>query len=103
MFDPQKNIPCPVCGRYIFEEEDDFDICDCCGWENDNIQYKDHNYAGGANELSVNEARIEYFLLNHPEKGPEAKRIRGSYLDHKKGGKAAREKYLNKLNKLLNG
>ena len=98
----KKALTCPVCGRYEFEEENDFDICSCCGWENDRVQAKDHNFAGGANELSVNEARIEFFLLNDAKKGSEAKRIKDNYLRHKSEGDAAREKYLNKLNQLLN-
>ncbi len=57
-------MKCPVCGKYDFPEENTFDICEICGWENDGVQAADHNYAGGANHLSVNEARIEFFLLN---------------------------------------
>jgi len=57
------HLECPVCGKYDFPEENSFDICPICGWENDGVQADDHNYAGGANYLSVNEARIEFFLL----------------------------------------
>ena len=53
---------CPVCRKYEFEDWND--ICSVCGWENDRTQQRSHNLAGGANSLSVNEARIEYFLLN---------------------------------------
>ncbi|MBR1443567.1 MAG: hypothetical protein IJ583_08545 [Firmicutes bacterium] len=101
----EKTIICPVCGRYEFEEDNDFDICTCCGWENDGVQEKDHNYAGGANELSVNEARIEFFLLNDAQKGQEAKEIRENYfMKRRKEGDDARvrEEYMNKLNRLLN-
>lgn len=56
-------MKCPVCGKYEFDKSGDWDICPVCNWENDNIQADDHNYAGGANDLSVNEARIEYFLI----------------------------------------
>ena len=31
----EERIKCPVCGKYEFEERDDFDICDVCNWEND--------------------------------------------------------------------
>ena len=41
-------MKCPVCGKYEFEEYDDYDICPVCNWENDGLQYNDHNYAGGA-------------------------------------------------------
>lgn len=56
-------LECPVCGKYYFTEENSFDVCPICDWENDGVQADDHNYAGGANPLSVNEARIEFFLL----------------------------------------
>ena len=58
-------MKCPVCGKYDFPEENSFDICPICGWVNDGVQTDNHNYAGGANYLSVNEARIEFFLLKN--------------------------------------
>ena len=60
-------MKCPVCGKYEFSGENSFDICPVCGWENDGVQADNHNYAGGANYLSVNEARIEFFLLKNIE------------------------------------
>ena len=51
-------ILCPVCGKYTFEF--DFDICPICDWESDPIQNINHDYAGGANNMSVNEARKAY-------------------------------------------
>ena len=109
---------CPVCGKYTFEDE--FDICSVCGWENDNLQACDHNYAGGANDLSVNEARIEYFLLNNGKTSEEAARIRQNYKNKRQKTaqkyadmpwseeqgeefEAVRQKYIDILNKLLNG
>lgn len=53
-------IKCPVCGKYQFVEENDFDICPVCGWENDGVQMEDPDYSGGANEMSLNEAREAY-------------------------------------------
>lgn len=35
MVELKKNVPCPVCGQHIFEEEEDYDICPVCGWENE--------------------------------------------------------------------
>lgn len=72
-------MKCPICGKYEFEEYDDFDICPVCNWENDGLQYGDHNYAGGANNLSVNEARIEYFVMNHPETAEKASKTKEEY------------------------
>ena len=114
-----KNIKCPVCGKYIFKEENDFDICDVCGWENDGIQYRDRNFAGGANELCVNEARIEYFLLNFAPTASDAAHIRQNYKNKKnkisekyrgcedqnailEEYSAAHQKYLDILNELFN-
>ena len=72
-------MKCPVCGKFEFEEYGDFDICPVCNWENDGLQYDDHNYSGGANALSVNEARIEYFVINHPETAEQASKAKEEY------------------------
>lgn len=56
----KKGIKCPVCGKYKFYEEDDFDVCPICMWENDEYQNKNPDYAGGANQMSLNEARKAY-------------------------------------------
>lgn len=50
-------IKCPVCGKYEFMHEDDFDVCPECGWENDGLQIDDPEYVGGANRMSLNQAR----------------------------------------------
>ncbi len=49
---------CPVCGEYRFLES--HDICPVCGWEEDRIQLRDPDFAGGAKELSLNEARAAW-------------------------------------------
>ena len=53
-------IKCPVCGQYEFEEEDDFDGCPTCNWQNDGLQNDEPDYWGGANEMSLNDAREMY-------------------------------------------
>lgn len=73
------NMKCPICGKYEFEEYGNYDICLVCNWENDGLQYDDHNYAGGANDLSVNEARIEYFVMNCPETAEQAAKAKEEY------------------------
>ena len=58
------NIPCPVCGKYIFNKECDYDICKHCGWENDDC------FEGGwANELSLEDhkKRYEAYLELNPK------------------------------------
>jgi len=47
---------CVVCGS----EVDRFDICDKCGWQDDGVQNADPNYKGGANKMSLIEARKAY-------------------------------------------
>lgn len=53
----EKTVRCPVCGQYEFSRKDDYDICEICGWENDGLQYDDPDYEGGANEMSLNQAK----------------------------------------------
>ena len=53
-------MKCPVCGQYDFEEDNDFDVCEVCGWENDGVQLDDPEYSGGANSMSLNEARAAF-------------------------------------------
>ena len=51
---------CPVCGKYYFPERHGYDICPVCGWEDDPLQRRERDLAGGANRLSLNEARRHY-------------------------------------------
>ena len=50
---------CPVCERLTLDEEPPgtFQICSVCGWEDDNVQFNDPQFEGGANAKSLNEAR----------------------------------------------
>ena len=53
--------PCPVCGYLVFgEPPGSYSICEVCNWEDDNIQRSDPDYKGGANSISLNEARQNY-------------------------------------------
>lgn len=49
-----ETIKCPCCGQTTVGE---YEICDLCSWENDPIQLDDPEYSGGANRMSLNEAR----------------------------------------------
>lgn len=51
---------CPCCGRHRFEEVDFYEICPVCGWEDDPLQRDEPDYEGGANEMSLNQAREAY-------------------------------------------
>ncbi len=52
--------PCPVCGCPAFAEPGQYEICPFCGWEDDPLQARDPDLAGGANRMSLNEARAAY-------------------------------------------
>ena len=51
---------CPVCGKYEFEYEGCFDICEVCGWHDDPIQFENPDEECCANKISLNEAREVY-------------------------------------------
>ncbi len=48
---------CACCGKAVV---DFFDICEICGWENDLLQNKKPDFKGGANKMSLNEAKKAY-------------------------------------------
>lgn len=47
-------IKCPCCGQTLVDE---YDICDVCSWENDPVQLWNPDRKGGANQMSLKEAR----------------------------------------------
>ncbi|MEJ5114436.1 CPCC family cysteine-rich protein [Erwinia billingiae] len=51
---------CPCCERFEFSEEGSYEICPVCDWEDDSIQNADPDYCGGANVMSLNEAKKAY-------------------------------------------
>ena len=61
---------CPCCGYYTFENRPDgsYDICPVCFWEDDPIQLKNPDYEGGANRLSLNQARKNFLEFRACEK-----------------------------------
>ena len=48
---------CPCCGQVAVEE---YEICPVCKWQNDPVQAKKPDYSGGANRMSLCEARAAY-------------------------------------------
>ena len=65
---------CPVCKHFV--EKLPYEICSVCWWEADEIQEQYPDYSGGANKVSLNEARagfrkgktvlqLEYDKLNY--------------------------------------
>lgn len=53
---------CPCCGFLTLDEEPPgtYAICPVCFWEDDLVQFKDPDYEGGANKVSLNQARLNY-------------------------------------------
>ena len=54
--------PCACCGYLTLTEEPSgtYDICPVCFWEQDNVQEGDPSYWGGANRVSLNDARENF-------------------------------------------
>ena len=48
---------CACCNKRVV---DFYDIWDVCGWQNDLVQNEDPDYGGGANRMSLNEAKKAY-------------------------------------------
>jgi hypothetical protein len=53
---------CPCCGFLTLCEGGGgtFEICPICYWEDDDLQNRDPSYPGGANTLSLREARANF-------------------------------------------
>lgn len=53
---------CPCCGYYTLatRSKGNYDICPVCFWEDDPVQLARPDYAGGANGVSLNQARANY-------------------------------------------
>jgi len=51
---------CPCCENLTLDSSGHFDICSVCGWEDDSLQSDNPDYEGGANDMSLNQAREAY-------------------------------------------
>lgn len=53
---------CPCCAYLTFESIPDgsFEMCPVCWWEDDPVQLDDPDYEGGANRVSLNQARRNF-------------------------------------------
>ena len=53
---------CPCCDFLTLEKPPvgTFVLCSVCWWEDDNVQFDDLDYRGGANTLSLREARENF-------------------------------------------
>ena len=51
---------CECCGEMTIDKDSLYDICENCGWESDQMQEENPNYEGGANKMSLNQAKKAY-------------------------------------------
>jgi hypothetical protein len=57
----EKRYPCVCCGYLTLSEPGgSYEICHVCFWEADPVQNHDPSFAGGANKVSLREARRNY-------------------------------------------
>ncbi|MFD8498067.1 CPCC family cysteine-rich protein [Amycolatopsis sp. NPDC059657] len=57
-------FPCPCCGHLMFDEPPgSYYICSVCFWEDDSVQLRWPDWAGGANKPSLIEAQDNYLRL----------------------------------------
>lgn len=59
-----KDTMCPCCTRYRLNQAGKYEICPICKWEDDPVQRANPDFRGGANELSLNEAKEKYLSEN---------------------------------------
>jgi len=61
---------CPCCNYKTFIEKPPgtFDICPVCYWEDDNIQFHNPDFEGGANKISLNEAKKSFLKIGAIDK-----------------------------------
>lgn len=48
---------CPVCGQTVFKHPNSYETCSVCLWQDDLVQTEEPDFEGGANEMSLNQAR----------------------------------------------
>lgn len=56
-----KKRECKCCGNYTLNFDSLFEICEVCGWESDATQEENPDRKGGANKLSLNQYKEQYF------------------------------------------
>ncbi len=57
-----RSYPCECCGFWTLTDPatNSYEICPVCFWENDPVQSEDPLFAGGANVISLSDARENY-------------------------------------------
>ncbi len=59
------SFPCPCCKHLTLLEPalGTYEVCPVCFWEDDLVQFESPDLAGGANRVSLNEARANYLAF----------------------------------------
>jgi isopentenyldiphosphate isomerase len=52
-----KKLPCACCGELNVKMRNNFEICPICNWQDDAVQNDEPDYDGGANHISLNQAK----------------------------------------------
>jgi len=60
MIDNINKKQCSCCGEKTLDKDSIFEICSVCGWQDDEFQNENPDYAGGANEINLNQAKKQY-------------------------------------------
>ena len=55
-------MACPCCGFLTLDavSPGSFSICPVCFWEDDQVQFDEPDYSGGANKVSLNQAKKKF-------------------------------------------
>lgn len=66
----QTRYYCHCCGYDTLVEQPpgSYDICPICFWEDDPVQFDNHDYEGGANKVSLKQAQINFEQFGACEK-----------------------------------
>lgn len=61
-----KKYACPCCYFLTLSEAPPgtFEICPVCNWEDDDVQFHNQDYKGGANDVSLKEAKNNFKKYN---------------------------------------
>lgn len=61
---------CPCCGYKTLDEKPTgtYEICGICFWEDDEVQYRNPDYEGGANAVSLRQARGNFMKMGACDK-----------------------------------
>lgn len=66
----KSRYPCPCCRYLTFDtpERGSYDICPICFWEDDQMQFDHPDARGGANRVSLSEARENFVQFQASER-----------------------------------